>query len=135
MDGTLRDRLRADHRSLDELFGHLLAAASAGHAVAAAQAAAAFDEAMRRHMAVEEEHLLPLPPSRTLAAAEDETPAERLHRELRLEHVQIRELSAMIRRLLEDGRDVTGALRLAGNLARRWDAHTGREEREILSAD
>jgi hypothetical protein len=55
-----------------------------------------------------------------------------LHRELRLEHVQVREVSAMIRRLLEEKNDLEGARRLAPNLARRWDAHTSREERELF---
>ena len=58
---------------------------------------------------------------------------ERLGRELRLEHVQIRELSAMMRRLLEQD-DLAGAERLAANLARRWDAHTAREEKSLAGA-
>lgn len=133
MDGTLRDRLRTDHRALDELFGRFLGAATGGDAPAATEAIAAFDEELRRHTALEEERLLTPSPDGSLAAREGETPRERLGRELRLEHVQVRELSAMIRRLLEEKSDVAGALRLAGNLARRWDAHTGREERELFA--
>ncbi len=38
----------------------------------------------------------------------------------------------MIRHLLEEKNDLEGARRLAPNLARRWDAHTSREERELF---
>ena len=125
--------LTDEHRAIDELFGGFLAAASAEDAGAAGAAIAAFDDALRRHTAFEEERLF-APSTGKLAVPESETPAELLHRELRLEHVQVRELSAMIRRLVEERGDLAGALRLAGNLARRWDAHTGREERELFSA-
>jgi len=133
VDAALRNRLADEHRLLDERFGGFLAAASGGDAAAAAEAIRAFDDGLRRHTALEEETILPPPPDGRLAAAADETPPQRLSRELRLEHVQIRELSAMIRRLLEERADLSGALRLAGNLARRWDAHTTREERELLT--
>jgi hypothetical protein len=133
VDAAFRGRLIEEHRSLDERFGRFLAAATGGDATAASEAIRAFDDDLRRHTGVEEEHLLPAPTGGRLAAATDETPEERLRRELRLEHVQVRELSAMIRRLLEERADLPGALRLAGNLARRWDAHTTREERELLS--
>ncbi|MGE5413537.1 MAG: hemerythrin domain-containing protein [Syntrophomonadaceae bacterium] len=132
MDATLRETLRADHRALDELFGRFLAAATHGDAPAATGAIAAFDDALRRHTKLEDEQLLPPSPDGSLATRQGETPGESLFRELRLEHVQVRELSAMIRRLLEEKTDLSGALRLAGNLARRWDAHTGREERELF---
>ena len=135
MDPALRNRLAEDHRSLDERFGRFLGAATGGDPAAAAEAIRAFDEGLRRHTALEEETILPPPPDGRLAAAADETPEQRLSRELRLEHVQIRELSAMILRLLEERADLSGALHLAGNLARRWDAHTTREERELLSSD
>lgn len=125
--------LADEHRSLDELFGRFLAAATNGDAAEAARAIGGFDDALRRHTALEEERLLGPAPGR-LAAAEGESAAARLHRELRLEHVQVRELSAMIRRLVGERGDLSGALRLAGNLARRWDAHTQREERELFSA-
>ncbi len=48
------------------------------------------------------------------------------------EHVQIRELSGMIVRLLAEKNDLEGTRRLAPNLARRWDAHTTREERDVF---
>ena len=134
MDAALRTRLAEEHRFLDERFGRFLSAATRGDATAAAEAIRDFDDDLRRHTGLEEEHLLPAPPDGRLAAAADETPEERLCRELRLEHVQVRELSAMIRRLLDERADIPGALRLAGNLARRWDAHTEREERELLAA-
>ena len=79
-------------------------------------------------MRFEEEHVLPEASGHKLAPGLEESDAERLFRELRVEHVQIRELSGMMRRLLEEGPDVEGARRLFPNLARRWDAHTAREE-------
>jgi hypothetical protein len=99
---------------------------------AASDALLAFDDALRQHTADEEERILPpvAVPGHKLLPGEDESEADRLGRELRLEHVQIRELSAMMRRLLEQD-DLAGAERLAANLARRWDAHTAREEREL----
>jgi hypothetical protein len=133
VDAGLRDALRREHGLIDELFGRFLAAATGGDAASAGAAIGAFDEALRRHTGLEEERLL-TPVSGKRTAAEAETPHERLYRELRLEHVQVRELSGMIRRLVEERGDLAGALRLAGNLARRWDAHTGREERELFSA-
>lgn len=132
MDPGLPGRLVEEHHALDALFGRFLAAATNGDADGAADAIAAFDGELRRHTALEEERLLPAPAAGGLAPPADESAADRLSRELRLEHVQVRELSAMIRRLLDERRDVTGALRLAGNLARRWDAHTAREERELF---
>src|SRR5512143_1230675 len=77
------EEMRRVHRRLDELLGRFLAAAEA-RALAPAR---------------EEEELLPRAAGRGLAPAEDETAAERLGRELRLEHVQIRELSGVLRRL------------------------------------
>jgi hypothetical protein len=122
----------SEHRALDALLGRFLGAAAAGDEAAARDAIAAFDESLRRHTALEEEHLLGPPPERGLGEAEGETEAERLSRELRLEHVQIRELSGMMRRLAHDG-DVAAARRLFANLARRWDAHTAKEERTLGS--
>ena len=133
MDAGLRNALTEEHRLLDALFGRFLAAGSGGDAASAAAAIQAFDEALRRHTGIEEQSLLTSVSAKRTAHA-DETPRERLARELRLEHVQVRELSGMIRRLLEERGDLAGALRLAGNLARRWDAHTEREERELFSA-
>ena len=120
-----------EHRALDDLLGRFFGASHAGALEAANEAVRAFDDELRRHMAFEEERLLPRA-ERKLVAGEGEPEEDRLVRELRLEHVQIRELSAMMRRLLEDGRDLKGAEKLAANLARRWDAHTAREE-EVLA--
>ena len=131
---SLPVQLVAEHRRLDELFGGFLAAVSAADADASAAAIEAFDKALRRHTELEEEQLYPASPSEKLAAAEGEPQEARRFRELRLEHVQVREVSGIIRRLLAEKRDLEGARRLAGNLARRWDAHTTREEREVLRA-
>lgn len=125
-------RLTREHRRLDDLFGCFVGAAHAGEARAAAEAIREFDEALRRHTGEEEATVLAAPPGGKLAPSEAETPEDRLHRELRLEHVQVREVSAMIRRLLEEKADLEGARRLAGNLARRWEAHASREERELF---
>ncbi len=131
-DEPLPDFLRREHDRLDDLLGRFFGAAHAGVLEAARDALHAFDDALRRHTADEEERILPsvAAPSRKLLPGEEESEPERLGRELRLEHVQIRELSAMMRRLLERG-DLDGATRLAANLARRWDAHTAREEKTL----
>jgi hypothetical protein len=135
--------LAAAHRGLDALLGRFLAAAGAGALADARAAIVEFDDGLRRHTADEEERLFPPPPERKLVppspagrrGAPDEEAAEsaeaRLSRELRLEHVQIRELSGMMRRLVEESGDLEGARRLFGNLARRWDAHTVKEERAL----
>lgn len=120
--------LRREHRRLDELLGRFFGAAHVGQADAAREAMHDFDEELRRHTAFEEERVLPKASGHKLVPGEEESESDRLGRELRLEHVQIRELSAMMRRLAEAG-DVKGAERLAPNLARRWDDHTAREER------
>jgi len=122
--------LRLAHRELDRLLGRFFSAAAAGAVAPAREAIVAFDEELRRHTALEEEEVLPRAAGHRLAPAEEESPGERLGRELRLEHVQIRELSGVMRRLAES-HDVEGARRLFGNLARRWDAHTAKEEREL----
>jgi len=131
VDTGFRDRLSREHRALDDLFGRFLGAVAAD-AEAAREAIAAFDDELRRHTAAEEESGILGAAGTRLVAEEAETPAARLARELRLEHVQVRELSAMIRRSLEEKRDLEAARRLAPNLARRWDAHTTREERELF---
>jgi hypothetical protein len=125
------ERLTREHRGLDDLFGRFLAAAGAADSATALEAIRDFDEKLRRHTAEEEADVLSTPNGHRLAPPEGEKAVERLHRELRLEHVQIREVSAMIRRLLEERNDLEGARRLAPNLARRWEAHTAREEREL----
>jgi hypothetical protein len=124
--------LEREHRDLDALFGRFLAAAANADAAAARDAIAAFDDALTRHTELEETRVLLVPAGHKLAPPESEADEARLHRELRLEHVQVREVSAMIRRILEEKGDLEGARRLAGNLARRWDAHTTREERELF---
>jgi hypothetical protein len=131
---TIAARLLSEHRRLDELFGGFLAAASAGDVGAARAAIESFDEELRRHTALEEELLYPpAPAEKVVRRIEEDVPAK-LSRELRLEHVQVREVSGMIRRLLAEKSDLEGAQRLAGNLARRWDAHTAREETELLGS-
>ena len=129
---SLADSLTREHRRLDDLLGRFLGAAHAGDAGAARDAIRDFDEALARHTAAEEDGVLAVPAGHSLAPPEAETADARLHRELRLEHVQVREVAAMIRRLLEEKNDLEGARRLAPNLARRWDAHTTREEREVF---
>ncbi len=126
----LAEILSREHRRLDDLFGRFLAAAASGNPEDARQAIAAFDDALRLHSQFEEERLMPEPGPGRLTPGNDETDPERLMRELRLEHVQVRELSAMIRRCLDEKGDLAGARGLAPNLARRWDAHTAREEAE-----
>lgn len=133
MDPELRDRLTREHRALDDLFGRFLGAAAAADVNAALAAIASFDDALRRHTAVEEDSGILGAAGKKLLPNESADAAARVRRELRLEHVQVRELSAMIRRMLEEKRDLEGARRLAGNLARRWDAHTAREEHELFS--
>jgi len=127
----LASLLIREHRRLDELFGRFLAAAHGDHASGALEAIVGFDESLRRHTAFEERYVLPEPEGRKLLPTEEESDGTRVSRELRLEHVQVRELSAMIRRILEESQDVGGARRLAPNLARRWDRHTTREEKEL----
>lgn len=130
---ALGDLLTKQHRELDALLGRFLAAAHGRAAEAAREAIVAFDEELRRHTTREEESLIPPSGGYKLAPGEAESDREQLGRELRLEHVQIRELSGMMRRVLEEQADVEAARRLFPNLARRWDAHTEKEERSILS--
>jgi hypothetical protein len=122
--------LAADHRRLDDLFGRFLAAEGVEEAT---EAIRAFDAALRRHTALEDEHLFARRHGGKLAPAEGESGRERLFRELALEHVQIREVSGMMARLLGERSDLVGARALAGNLARRWDAHTAREESDAAA--
>lgn len=129
---ALAETLTREHRMLDELFGTFLAAAAGGAAEPARRAIEEFDRELRRHTALEEERLLPKPAGHKLAPPEEEPERDRLFRELRLEHVQIREVSAMIVRQLAEKSDLAAARALSGNLARRWDAHTAREERELF---
>ncbi|HEY6930980.1 MAG TPA: hemerythrin domain-containing protein [Thermoanaerobaculia bacterium] len=130
---VLLERLTAEHRRLDDLFGQLLAAMSAGDAVGARGSSEAFDDALRSHTREEEEEVFPAVSGEGLVPSSEESPSHRLYRQLRLEHVQIRELSGMIRRLLSEGVRLDEIPGLAANLARRWDAHTTREEKEGFS--
>lgn len=134
-DPPLADSLRREHNRLDDLLGRFFGAAHAGALEAARDAIRAFDDALRLHTADEEERIFPQRSGRKLVPGEEEaeSESERTGRQLRLEHVQIRELSAMMRRLLEQD-DLAGAERLAANLARRWDAHTAREEQAFSGA-
>lgn len=129
---ALEGLLTQQHRGLDTLLGRFLSAAHAGAVEPAREAMAAFDDELRRHMTLEEERLIPEAGGHRLAPGQEESDRERLGRELRLEHVQIRELSGMMRRVLEEKGDLEAARRLFPNLARRWDAHTEKEERSIL---
>lgn len=122
-----------EHAALEERMGRALAAAAGGDADAARGAIVDLDEMLRRHTAAEEERFIPAPATRKLVRSEGETERERLGRELRLEHVQLREIVGMMRRLVEERGDLAGAKALFGGLARRWDAHVDREVRELGS--
>ena len=128
---TLATSLEAEHRELDQLLGRFLAAATAGDVEAAGAGLKEFDEILRSHTRREEERLYGKPAGRKLVPAQDEA-AETPWRELLLEHVQIREVSGMMRRLLEEKKDLAAARALCGNLASRWEAHTTREERDVF---
>ena len=128
---SLAELLEQDHRRLDDLFGAFL---GAGDRESAAGAMGEFDDALRRHTRLEEEFLFPRERGEKLVASDTETVRERLGRELALEHVQIRELSGIIVRQLGPGGDPRGVPGLAASLARRWDAHTSREERDAYPA-
>jgi hypothetical protein len=123
--------LPAEHRRLDDLLGRTLAAFGSTDPEAAAESMGAFDRELRRHTALEDEHLLGHGPGGKLVAPEGETDRDRLRRELALEHVQIRELSGIILRLLAGDADREGARRLLPGLMRRWESHAAREERSL----
>ena len=127
----LAARWKGEHRVLDDLFGEFLMALEKGDAEATRLAIEEFDALLRHHTQREEEQLFAPSETRRLAPLEGETDEARIFRELRLEHVQVREVSGMILHLLSEGPDLEGARRLAPNLARRWDAHTAREEKEL----
>ncbi len=133
-ESSLAALLEREHRHLDDLFGRFLGVVTAGDPGLAREAIVAFDDELGRHTAFEEARVIPASEGHKLAPPVAEAEDAKLFRELRLEHVQVREVSAMIRRLLEEKGDLEGARRLAPNLARRWDAHTTREERELFPA-
>ena|ERR1022692_2366449 len=122
--------LASEHRDIDALMGEFLQAASSKALAEAVDTIARFDDALRVHMSSEEELFPPAPAK--LAPNPGESEAESFFRELRLEHVQIRELSAMIRRVLGESADLAAAQNLAAGLAKRWEAHTAREEKAWL---
>lgn len=127
---TVVELLTQEHRRLDDLFGHFLASPDRESATRAIRK---FDEALRRHTEQEEVDVFPAAAGGKLVARADESDRDRIFRELRLEHVQIRELSGMIVRQIDEAGDVRAARGLAANLARRWEAHTEREEREAIA--
>jgi hypothetical protein len=129
----LASRFSSEHRQLDALFGRFLEAAFSGRREDASRAIGEFDAALRRHTDSEEATVLARP-SGTLVPSESENAADRLARELSLEHVQVRELSGILARRLTEGAPMEEVRALAGNLARRWDAHTRREEKELLGS-
>ncbi|HTO86796.1 MAG TPA: hemerythrin domain-containing protein [Thermoanaerobaculia bacterium] len=131
---TLFQEFVREHRELDELFGRFLAAVHAEDAEGAAAAIAEFDDRLRSHTAREDETVFVVVAGEKLLEREAEDESARRFRQLRLEHVQVREVTGMIRRLLSEKADLEGARRLAPNLARRWDAHTTREEREVFAS-
>lgn len=130
-------RFAREHRELDALLGDFLAALAAADLRRAAAAAAAFEQALRRHTEEEERLAYPAAPAGgrvSLAPSAGEDALDRTIRELRLEHVQVRELAGILRRLLESSGELEAARGIAASLARRWDAHTTREERELLGS-
>ena len=127
---TAAETLAQEHRLLDDLFGRFLASPDRE---SAARAIREFDEALRRHTEQEEVDVFPAAAGGKLVARANESDRDRIFRELRLEHVQIRELSGMIVRQLGVDGDSGGVRGLAASLARRWDAHTEREEREAFA--
>jgi hemerythrin HHE cation binding domain-containing protein len=131
---TLFEELLREHRALDESLGRFLTAVHAEDVESAAAAIVAFDDHLRRHTAREEETVFLAVTGEKLLEREAEDEQARRFRQLRLEHVQVRELAGMIRRLLSEKMDLEGARRLVPNLARRWDAHTAREEREVFGS-
>ena len=65
-------QIAGEHRALDDLLGRFLGAAHANVPDAAREALAAFDDELRRHMAFEEEEILPRLAGRKLVAIESE---------------------------------------------------------------
>ena len=126
------DALLCEHRDLDALLADFLSNASAGALGNAVDAIARFDDALRVHV-YSEEGWYP-EGSGKLVALEGESESDRMFRELRLEFVQIKELSGMIRRVLGESGDLAGAANLGGNLALRWEAHVKRSETEWINS-
>lgn len=118
--------LVSEHRDIDALLGAFLSAASAGALADAVASAALLDDAIRVHTSYEES-LFPQADGK-LVAREGETAEGERFRLLRLEHVQVRELSGMMRRVIGESGDIAATRTLAANLAARWESHTLREE-------
>ena len=118
-------RLAQEHRDIEALLELFFESLAASDPVAAEAAIGGFDDALRRHTAFEDERLPP-PAGRKLVGTAEEGDVEREARARRLEGVQMRELSGILRRLLAERRDLASVPGLAANLARRWDAHAAR---------
>lgn len=131
---ALREAIDAAHVRLEERLGAFLMALARSDAAAAGIAIEEFDEDLRRYTEAKERWLYPARTSERLAPAEGETALETLFRQLALEHVQLRELSGMLRRIVGEKADIEGARRLVGRLLGRWDAHAGRTMTEALTA-
>ena len=126
-------RIIRDHRHLDDLLGRCVSTITSEDLSGAALAIAAFDGELRRHTSLEDEHLFERPAGGKLAPSPQESDDEVLRRELAVEHVQVRELSGMILRLVSERSDLKAARAMLPNLLRRWDAHTSREEAALHS--
>jgi hypothetical protein len=131
---TLRKAIEAAHAGLEERLGAFLTLLGKGDVDGAAEAIADFDAALRAYTEAKERWLYPPREGARLAPAENETPQEALYRQLALEHVQLKELSGMLSRVVAEKRDLEGARRLVGRLLGRWDSHAARTLTEALPA-
>jgi len=134
MSADLSANLRAQHRDLNRMLGALLDALQSADPMRALDAALTLRDALNAHVEAEEASLFPPKTERKLVPNPEHTAGEALARELRVEHLQVRELASMIVRQLGEKADLPSAIALAGNLAGRWRAHTEREERELYGA-
>jgi hypothetical protein len=126
-------RLLRDHRHLDDLLGRCVWAFTSEDFSSAVQAIAAFDRELRRHTSLEDEHILERRPGGKLVPSPQESDEKVLRQELAVEHVQVRELSGMLLRLVSERSDLKAARAMLPNLLRRWEAHTSREEAALQS--
>ncbi|HEY7368428.1 MAG TPA: hypothetical protein VIA29_00970 [Thermoanaerobaculia bacterium] len=133
-EDPLRAALEAAHGALEEKLGVFLTALARSDADTAGSSIVDFDAALRRYTEAKERWLYPPRESERLVPAEDETPEQALYRQLALEHVQLRELSGMLCRIIGEKSDIEGARRLVGRLLGRWDGHSGRTMTEALPA-
>jgi hypothetical protein len=130
----LRSAIEETHRRLEERLGEFLTALGHGDAASAGAAIQEFDTALRRYTEAKEKWLYPARETERLVPVEGETPEQALYRQLALEHVQLRELSGMLCRIIGEKSDIEGARRLVGRLLGRWDGHAGRTLTEALPA-